>query len=476
MSTKTINYKLIKPDSYDIYNVADNNSNLDTIDNELKLQSNRINNLATLKNGSTTGDAELIDIRLAYDGTTYTTAGEAVRREIEKVSESYNIANYEILNIKSCITNSTKHKNLFDKNNPLNIKGYFLDLNGNLIANENYATSNYIRVEGGKSYVYTGMLGGGAWCVYDRLGDIILSNHLNQSNVINVPEDGEYVRVSYHIGTDTMLEVGTVATEFEEYGAGISEQRTVVNIYADGDINNFYIKMLKAFTTGNCDVYIGKGDYIYTNELVDSIMSVRKRGIPVGNGCRYFFETGAKLVCEYTGSNAADVVDLFSPLDSWNRGGSWEIYNLDLVAKNTCYALHDESNGADEFYKRVYKNCWIELDNSALGNSSNTISKALGGGLGKHSEIIIEGCVFKATNPNGNGNAVSYHGANNSNFTDAKILVTNSWFEGNFRTSDLSGNTESPYPRMIYTGNSSKTPVGYPSTWDVKVWNNEVRG
>lgn len=59
---------------------------------EMDVERKRIDNLNTLKEGSTTGDAELQDIRIGHDGATYANAGTAVREQIKQIANKFEIS------------------------------------------------------------------------------------------------------------------------------------------------------------------------------------------------------------------------------------------------------------------------------------------------------------------------------------------------------------------------------------------------
>lgn len=56
---------------------------INQVNSDLQVERLRINTFTSLPAGSTAGDAELMDIRVGIDGSTYPNAGEAVRRQIQ---------------------------------------------------------------------------------------------------------------------------------------------------------------------------------------------------------------------------------------------------------------------------------------------------------------------------------------------------------------------------------------------------------
>lgn len=64
-------------------NITNLQNELDTTNSNLTLQTSRIDNLAHLDEGSTTGDAELIDARTDHLGNIFSSLGEHLRRNDE---------------------------------------------------------------------------------------------------------------------------------------------------------------------------------------------------------------------------------------------------------------------------------------------------------------------------------------------------------------------------------------------------------
>lgn len=85
VATLKANISTLRVDVYK--DISDTNAEAKRLRSELATERARITNLSTMAEGSTTGDAELTDIRVGADGVTYASAGEAVRATANKKAD-----------------------------------------------------------------------------------------------------------------------------------------------------------------------------------------------------------------------------------------------------------------------------------------------------------------------------------------------------------------------------------------------------
>lgn len=148
----------------------------------------RIDNLAKLTEGSTTGDAELKDIRVGYNGETYDSAGAAVRGQISKLSGE----NMDIIAIvKSMIKSAGYNALTFDF-----VEGIIDSATGNVGTSKNNAITDFISSDSfGDEIVYISVQEGYKLYIYhynsEKEYTKILVNG-NTTEVLIAPEPGYY--------------------------------------------------------------------------------------------------------------------------------------------------------------------------------------------------------------------------------------------------------------------------------------------
>ena len=126
----------------------------------------RIDNIIALPDGSTTADAELVDIRTGADGTSYASAGDAVRGQINGVNKSISIISNDLYgaNInKTTILNGTppNHGNTNAvRTSPVSVQEgdvVELHIDRQLTSGHDYYTTYYITREGGRNPINIGI-------------------------------------------------------------------------------------------------------------------------------------------------------------------------------------------------------------------------------------------------------------------------------------------------------------------------------
>lgn len=154
---------------------------LGNIAKEQKTLKARMDEFASLPDGSTTGDAELIDGRVGYDGTTYTNIGNAIRGQIADLKSDLTDPFLSV--ITSGLVERPNGVNLFNKDSDDIVSGYFSTSNGTINSSQKMSCIK-IEVSTTKTYSLLGALG------FFSEGQVIKIPVFNASN-------GEYISTKY---------------------------------------------------------------------------------------------------------------------------------------------------------------------------------------------------------------------------------------------------------------------------------------
>lgn len=150
--------------------------------------------------------------------------------------------------------NNNVGKNLFDKNAPGIINGYYLNAEGNEVRGSTWGISEYIAVEGGNNYTAQGLSGGGASaCWYDANHEFLGGESYGgeAAKTFSLPANAKYIRLTIRIlepsNMDTlMISKGSTVVDYEPYQIGVGERTT----------SGYHI-VITSNETYDTDIYIG---------------------------------------------------------------------------------------------------------------------------------------------------------------------------------------------------------------------------
>ena len=286
--------------------------------------------------------------------------------------------------------------------------------------------------------------------------------------------DGVYVRIQSAKIDNSLVYVPQDRDKFTlTFNGYRNVYRGVITVGQYGNYPKFSDGIKKAVELGHCDVYVKSGTYDIISELTTSELSTQ--GIEIGNDVNVYFDSDAKLVCNYTGDTYATKHE-FSILKA--LPSDFKIYGMNAEASRIRYIVHDETSGVGT-YVHEYHDCVMKFDNS--NNDVWHNGQCIGGGLGEYSTILIDGGFYSSVGLSSMSEVaeITYHNpasGNGKNFKN-KVTIRNCYFnDGTCYVSALGDSTKKT--DFYACNNSVKTVIPYSNGSSNVIcyqWNNVVR-
>ena len=468
---------------------------------EIGVLKERMNSFTTLAEGSTTGDAELADIRVGADGVTYSSAGEAVRTQFSKVlkwgGNAYdNGYNFDLapedkflyVGATDCVNSPESDGNNFTfgflsvyKAGEATFQLYVSHASGKLYirykANEGWTPWITVNTDPSRFMRFSGTNDGVEGFDFNtHKGNVF--QYVAAFNCLNAPEKDAngftfgflmyYVSGEANFQTYISMNTGKMYIRYQDMAGNwtpwvndVSESKEITVSSAE----ELYTNVMNMGE--NTHIYIKPGVY----DISAFIEADNNAQMNIGNNCIVEGLGDVTIKCHLVTPSSVPSIFNFST-------GNGEIKNLTLEGSNIRYIVHDECGGP-QTTPGTHKITNCVLKYTGNGWADFTYPRCVGGGNGNDVVTIIEDCILEDTNDV----CIDYH----SNFIvlgegspqpthGAKVIIRNCYSETskiNFSTLEQDAG-EFPVVCLVSNDYMKEPLTASGVAYVVKQWNNSV--